>query len=267
MGTYWARISFINNVFYFHRLLWHYQKVKNFFVIFLTLSILSGCEVAPVVDSSWISSNCTSVYYTPTPCSEKLSGCSCNESSKIKTCNLSDGGKYVGYFKGNNFHGKGDYYWKNGASFKGIWKNDKRWCGIEKNGSTYFLYRDGNPTQGEEGVDWGLVAGAAIIGAAAYAIADSSGSSGGNSYSAPSSSSTCTYTHNFREYTIENPNIFGGSCPLFHTYEEPEMCSIYAYHTRECDIGKACGDTCISDYKTCHVGRGSACNKNFKSYP
>ena len=130
-----------------------------------------------------------------------------------------------------------------------------------------ILYRDGNPTQGEEGVDWGLVAGAAIIGAAAYAIADSSGSSGGNSYSAPSSSSTCTYTHNFREYTIENPNIFGGSCPLFHTYEEPEMCSIYAYHTRECDIGKACGDTCISDYKTCHVGRGSACNKNFKSYP
>ena len=54
---------------------------------------------------------------------------------------------------------------------------------------------------------------------------------------------------------------------LFHTYEEPEMCSIYTYHTRECDIGKACGDTCISDYKTCHVGRGSACNKNFKSYP
>ncbi|MFO0740371.1 MAG: hypothetical protein U0270_31030 [Labilithrix sp.] len=27
-----------------------------------------------------------------------------------------------------------------------------------------------------------------------------------------------------------------------------------------CDVGQACGKTCISKSKTCHVGRGCACN-------
>lgn len=29
---------------------------------------------------------------------------------------------------------------------------------------------------------------------------------------------------------------------------------------RVCDEGQACGKTCISKTKTCHVGRGCACN-------
>jgi hypothetical protein len=29
---------------------------------------------------------------------------------------------------------------------------------------------------------------------------------------------------------------------------------------RTCRTGKACGDTCISRYKTCHVGPGCACD-------
>jgi hypothetical protein len=29
---------------------------------------------------------------------------------------------------------------------------------------------------------------------------------------------------------------------------------------RVCDEGKACGKTCIAKNKTCHVGRGCACN-------
>ena len=45
------------------------------------------------------------------------------------------------------------------------------------------------------------------------------------------------------------------------------MCNSYSYATPKCDIGKACGNTCISSYDTCHVGRGSACNLNYRSYP
>jgi hypothetical protein len=242
--------------------------MKNSFVLLFLLLSIGSCTVAPVVDSNWISLNCSKVYYTPTECGETYSNCTCNNVTKKNTCTYANGDKYIGFLKGNNFHGKGDYYWESGTSFKGVWKDDKQWCGIEKKGTSYALIKDGNATWGEEGVDWGLVAGAAIVGAAAYAIADSSSSSGygGDSYSS-SSSSNCTYTHNFKEYTIKNPNIWAGDCPLFNTYEEPEMCSAYLYHSRECDIGKACGDTCISDYKTCHIGKGSACNTSYKSYP
>lgn len=28
-----------------------------------------------------------------------------------------------------------------------------------------------------------------------------------------------------------------------------------------CSVGKACGDTCISREKTCHVGHGCACDR------
>ena len=70
-----------------------------------------------------------------------------------------------------------------------------------------------------------------------------------------------------KEITVDNPYAGWGSCPSTHSYEEPEMCSAYTYASRECDIGKACGDTCISEYKTCHVGKGSACNLNYRSYP
>jgi hypothetical protein len=27
-----------------------------------------------------------------------------------------------------------------------------------------------------------------------------------------------------------------------------------------CTVGKACGNTCIAAYKTCHVGPGCACD-------
>ena len=236
--------------------------------MFFFLSI-TGCSVAPVVDSNWIDSNCSKVYFKPTECVKTFSNCTCNTTTKINTCTYETGDMYIGFLKGESRHGLGDFYWADGTSYKGVWKNNEKWCGIEKEGASYALIRDGEVTYGEEGVDWDLVAGAVIVGAAAYAIADSSSSSGygGDSYSSSSSSSNCTYTHNYKEYTIKNPNIWGGDRPLFHTYEEPEMCSAYLYHSRECDIGKACGDTCISDYKTCHIGKGSACNKSYKSYP
>lgn len=246
--------------------MWHYLNMRKTYILAIFF-FLNSCSVAPTVDSNWINSNCSKIYYNPSSC-ETYSNCSCNQSTKKNTCIFESGDKYVGYLKGDEFHGEGDYFWDSGAYFKGVWKNDVKWCGIERNGNTYFLYKDGRSTQGEAGVDWGIVAGAILIGAAAYAIADSGSSSGGDSYNSSSTNSYCTYSHNYKEYTIENPNYsWGGSCPFYHTYEEPEMCSVYRYHSRECDVGKACGDTCISEYKTCHVGKGSACNKNYRSYP
>jgi hypothetical protein len=32
------------------------------------------------------------------------------------------------------------------------------------------------------------------------------------------------------------------------------------YCCRHCSTGKACGDSCIARWKTCHKGRGCACN-------
>jgi hypothetical protein len=50
-------------------------------------------------------------------------------------------------------------------------------------------------------------------------------------------------------------------------YETPLMCYAAPNATRHCDIGKACGDSCIPAGNTCHLGRGSACNMNYRTYP
>jgi len=239
--------------------------MKNILLTLMVFGIV-GCNVAPTVDSSWMNANCSSVYYNPSSC-QNYSDCSCDAVTKNYSCTYYIG-KYFGQIKDGSFHGKGSFTWNDGSSFRGVYKDHKKWCGIEKNGSTYYLFRDGVYTSGEEGVDWGLVAGAVVIAAAAYAVADAAGdSSGGGGSSSSSSPSTCTYTLNYKEITVDNPYAGWGSCPSTHSYEEPAMCSAYTYASRECDIGKACGDTCISEYKTCHVGKGSACNLNYRSYP
>ncbi|MDC1326585.1 hypothetical protein N8299_04585 [Gammaproteobacteria bacterium] len=242
--------------------------MKNTLALVLMVLGLVGCNVAPIVDASWMNSNCSAVYSNTSSCQNLFSNCSCNASTKNYRCTMGDG-IFAGQMKDGLMHGNGSYKWNDGTSFKGVFRNDKKWCGIEKKGSTYFLYKDGDYTQGEEGVDWGLVAGVVVVAAAAYAVADAAGDSsgGGSSNSSSSSPSTCSYTLNYEKYTIDNPYAGWGSCPSTHNYEEPEMCSVYSYASRECDTGKACGDSCISEYKTCHVGKGSACNKNYRSYP
>lgn len=58
-------------------------------------------------------------------------------------------------------------------------------------------------------------------------------------------------------------NSFSGA-----SYSRPQMCSAAgAYAKPRCLQGKACGDTCIQASDTCHVGRGSACNLQFRTYP
>jgi len=42
--------------------------------------------------------------------------------------------------------------------------------------------------------------------------------------------------------------------------EADEACVPREQCCRVCDKGQACGNTCISRAKQCHVGRGCACN-------
>lgn len=52
------------------------------------------------------------------------------------------------------------------------------------------------------------------------------------------------------------------------SYDTPLMCSAAPlYSSPRCSTGKACGDSCIDANKTCRVGRGSACNQTYHSYP
>ncbi len=50
-------------------------------------------------------------------------------------------------------------------------------------------------------------------------------------------------------------------------YNEPLLCSEDPYATRHCNIGKACGNTCIASSDECYLGRGTACNMTPKFYP
>lgn len=47
----------------------------------------------------------------------------------------------------------------------------------------------------------------------------------------------------------------GAACPTCRVGCTPSQCKI-------CTTGKACGDTCIAQTDTCHVGEGCACNQS-----
>lgn len=54
----------------------------------------------------------------------------------------------------------------------------------------------------------------------------------------------------------------------YGSYQTPLMCSQAPVNASpRCTTGKACGNTCISASNTCHIGRGSACNVYYRSYP
>ncbi len=44
-----------------------------------------------------------------------------------------------------------------------------------------------------------------------------------------------------------------GACP-------PGAAAQGRYCCKVCSTGKACGDSCIARWKTCHKGKGCACN-------
>jgi len=234
----------------------------------LALLIIQNCTVAPTYNNNWNNNNCSSLPYF-TPDTKSYSNCTqtISSSGKSYSCNQKEG-KYIGQLKNSKYHGKGKYIFKNGSAFKGTFKNGDKWCGVEKSATSnsFYLYKDGIVSSDEAGVDWGTVAAAVVIAGAAYAIAESSSGSGGSPSSSSNNSVNCSYTYNYTEYTIKNPNGWG-ECPSYNSYEVPQMCSIYSYESPKCDTGKACGNSCISKYDTCHVGKGSACNENYRTYP
>ena len=85
--------------------------------------------------------------------------------------------------------------------------------------------------QGEAGVDWETVGAVALIAGAAYALSEYEGGGGGSSPPTYSNPALCTFTHNFKQYTIANPNY--GACPLYHTYEEPPTCVTALIQSRD----------------------------------
>lgn len=235
---------------------------KIIFTIFIFF--LSTCTTVPQYNTSWAYTNCQSIGYFVSD-SNQYQGCTYSSSTGNYSCNTSNG-SYYGEMKNGDLHGKGKYTWNTGQTFDGIWKDGKKWCGIESIGNTFWEYKNGVSYQGEAGIDWGTVGAVALIAGAAYALSEYEGGGGGGYTPSTSSSSprTCTYSYNYKEYTIKNPNY--GDCPIYHSYKEPLMC--YASNSKpRCNRGKACGDTCIEIYDTCHVGRGSACNENIRSYP
>jgi hypothetical protein len=237
----------------------------RFFLSFSFLLVLNSCTSVPVANTSWINSNCQGLGYTVYDIN-RYSNCT-RSSEGTYSCNMSDG-IYKGKLKEGKKHGIGTYTWKSGRIYKGEWKDGRRWCGIEQSSNDFWTYKNGKSTYGgQAGVDWGAVAAGVLIVGAAYAVADAASDSGGSS-SRSSSPKKCSYTLNSKTIRIDNPNYTWGSCPSSHTYKEPLMCKeASSYASPKCGIGKACGGTCISAYDTCHVGRGSACNNNYRSYP
>ena len=239
--------------------------MKHLAIILLTLLVFTGCSTIPEVNPRWISSNCQSPGYQVSDTSE-YSNCS-RSYGGVYTCKFSNG-KYVGkYNKKGEMHGEGDYKFIDGTVYAGTWKNGAKWCGIQRDGNNFITYINGAGKKGQAGVDWGAVAAGIVVAGAVYAVADVASNSGSSS-SRNSSTVKCSYNLNNKTIKINNPNYSWGSCPSSHSYKEPLMCSeTYSYASPRCEVGKACGNTCISSYDTCHVGKGSACNLNYASYP
>ena len=55
-------------------------------------------------------------------------------------------------------------------------------------------------------------------------------------------------------------SLYGAQCALLDQSSGPPIVLAQAC-CKTCSKGKACGDTCISRDKSCHVGRGCACNR------
>lgn len=228
----------------------------------LTVAYLASCTTVPVVNGEWISSNCRSLPIFD-PERTNVPNCSLTGSNWSYTCSLGNG-EYRGKFFNNKKHGYGVYEWSDGSKYEGIWREDKKWCGIETQGNTFYTHINGSATKNEAGVDWGTVGAVVLVAGAVALAAEGGGGGGGNDYSSNDYQSKCKYMVNGTEISRDSSY---GSCPQI-VYQEPLMCSSYSSipFTRQCNE-KACGNSCISTWKTCHIGKGTACNNYYQSYP
>lgn len=59
---------------------------------------------------------------------------------------------------------------------------------------------------------------------------------------------------------IAAASVYGAECAQLARSGEPPIILAQAC-CKMCSKGKACGDTCISRDKNCHVGSGCACDR------
>ena len=150
-------------------------------LIIITFGV-SSCTTIPTINSNWIAENCKSVGQFTTD-SENYSNCSGNDNGTV-ACNYTNGSRWQGKLLNGRMHGVGQITWTDGTIFSGEMNNEKKWCGVEQNGSTFFVYKNGVAEQGIAGVDWGTV-GAAILIIGVIGAAASGGGGSGGSYVPP----------------------------------------------------------------------------------
>ena len=154
-------------------------KYSRIVSIITLVSFIAACS-APQhkdVDTNWIIRNCLDaekvISLTDHTC-EQFSNCEYFGSKEVK-CNF-DGGYYIGTCFQKEFSGRGEYHWTTGHKFRGLYKNDKQFCGIQDDGDKYIIYKGGKQVDSGSASarTAGLVA-AALVTAAAVAAANSGG--------------------------------------------------------------------------------------------
>lgn len=145
------------------------------------LAIITCCTTFSVVDKTWLTKNCPNF---PTFYAENCSAYSnCSKTGDTTCmCKLENGDWYGGEFKDGVKHGYGGYDWVDGTSYLGYWNNGVKSCGIESDkNSNYSIYKDGKVIKSGNNISeiTETTLTVLLVAGAAYAIANSEGSSPG----------------------------------------------------------------------------------------
>jgi len=167
---------------------------------------LIGCNSTPTVTSSWVDTNCKSLgKFTPDK-KPKLSYCKSLDGN-FQTCKRKNE-IYKGTFLNGKRHGEGEIIFsKSYNSYKGIFKDNRKWCGVEQLEDGYNLWVNGRSEYQDQTIDWeAIVVGALIVGAVVAAAQ----SSGGGSSSSPNSSGYAWDGFNLRGNFVYRCRSFTG---------------------------------------------------------
>ena len=147
-----------------------YDRSRSLTLALVILLVNASCTTTPVIDRSWISSNCQSVGLV--------------RSDNGIQHQFSNGDTWAGPVLNGKLHGLGKYRWaKDDSTFTGEFNQGSQWCGVEVRGSNFIVYRNGKGEHGKAGVDWGTVAAAILVVGVVGAAAAAASSGGG--YAAP----------------------------------------------------------------------------------
>ena len=141
---------------------------------------LIACNSTPSVNNSWVKQNCKSLSAFTPDNKPRLTYCKSFD-GVTQTCKRKKE-IYKGTFFNGRKHGQGELTVQNTYyKYKGVFKNDKKWCGIEQLENGYNRWANGQPKYHDQQIDWEAIAVGALIVGVAVAAAQSSG--GGSSSS------------------------------------------------------------------------------------